>query len=223
MAYTVPFVDARPAGGWLANTPAFVSADPGAGAERIVEKIVLSNFDGSGHTVDIWIGGTSDVNRITDQISVPANDCVVLDEIYVLGNGVQMAAQADVSNQVAIAVHGAVHTDSGSITPVVTPLQFFQGFLDDGGGDPTVWASPDGLTTGVIHGITLVNIDAYPRDIFFSLDGSTARAHFHVVLAAGDRKQFPGPFIVNPSTTIYGLSDVAGVVAAMVSGAIFVN
>ena len=87
MAFTIPFdITTRPGGEWLPNTPVAVTTDPGPGVEVVVEQIVLSNFDSGAHTVDLWIGGTSNVNLIAKAVSVPANDCVVLDETYILTN-----------------------------------------------------------------------------------------------------------------------------------------
>ena len=119
----------------------------------------------------------------------------------------------------AITLQGAKRTDAGTLAATVTPKLLFLGFLDDGGGDPTIYASPNANTTGVVHGITIVNPDASPHDVFFTNNGVNSEAVLHITIVAGARAQFHGPFIVMPSTTLYAICDTAGVVTATVGGA----
>jgi hypothetical protein len=73
----------------------------------IIRHIRVVNPDTAGHTVDLWRNGSSDVNRITETISVAAGDSWEDDVYLPLAAADTIQGKADTSSKITVFIGGA--------------------------------------------------------------------------------------------------------------------
>lgn len=235
MPYTIPKV-ITPTGTMLQSTVGTLTPDPGAGVVYVFERITLWNKSASPVDITLWLGSQTDDNRILGDAEVGApttleafgdpygGDKLVLEDVYVAPNGIRLRGYSvGVSNEVSITVEGAEFHTSGSIDRTVTPLRMFQARADDGGGDPTIYTSPDADTTAVVHGLALTNLDTGSHTVTIYYGSiADAQRRFVVTLAGGARWVAPAdelPLIVAPSGVLIAVADANFTVAVSLNGA----
>lgn len=200
---------------YIPNFSANLYTAPGAGP-TIITKITVHNSDGSPQDLTMWIGGTTDADLILPTTSIPAGEEFVDDAIRIIPAGVEFYAQASASNSLSIAMEGIEITGTPDALEAF-PTRLFKGSVPNGGG---VVYTPGADQTGVIHTITLVNIDASPRTVDVYSEFSASGRYYRRTIAAGERAVIPGVHFLQFGADLSMTTDDTDVVVAIVDGAV---
>lgn len=173
---------------------------PAAGVTAVVEKITVANQDASPVTFTLWIGpsgvtpvapgGPTDTGAASVIIkaeSVAAADTFTENRIRVIEDGMTLWAIASALDKLSFVVDGVEVSgtpDAGEAV-VTSPKQLAQGIAVSGG--DLVYAPAAAGTVGLVHTITVVNLDSIAHGVTVYSQFSASGRIVRVTLAAGAR------------------------------------
>lgn len=213
-------VDFMPAG-----VPTLIYTAP-AGTRFVIEKIVVCNTDASARTFQLWIvpdAGSASADNLITSWSLPADavepgESFVENRVRVIEPLASLYAEAVSANDLTLFVEGVEIVDAGDASEAtITPKQFAHGLVADGG--DIVYSPPAG-TIGLVHTITLVNIDSIAHDYAIYTEFTASGRMFGGTLAAFAKwTSPPGLHVIPAGAELSASADAAGVLQITVDGA----
>lgn len=173
---------------------------PAAGVTAVIDKITVANTDASARTFTLWIGpsgvtpvapgGPTDTGAasvIVKEESIAAGAIFTENRIRVIEDGMTLWAIASALDDLSFIVDGVEvsGTPDGGEAVVTSPTQLGQGIAVSGG--DLVYTPADASRVGIVHTITVVNLDSIAHGFTVYSQFSASGRLFRGTLAAGAR------------------------------------
>lgn len=178
----------------------------------VVKNIVLCNHDTVDRTVDFYVNGTADANRLCKTEPIKAGQRLILPETITLAATDTVRGNADSASKVSYNVFG-IETQGG--TDVIKVLA--QGDLP---GTVGTLYTVTSLYDGLVKNIVVCNHDSVTRTIDFFVNGTadSNRLCKTYSILAGKRLILPETITLDPGDTVRGNADSASKISYNIFG-----
>lgn len=202
---------------------------PNTGTRAVIRTIKITNFDGSPHTLSLWVipssgGSPSNSNIIYKEIPIAANTTVTKTVVIVLGVQNQVGkihTQADADSVLGVSIHGA-EVIAANLTGKSIPSQLAQLGINNSNTQILGAADPDRL---VALTILFCNFDGSPHDISvhnlidqFASPGDDNVIVKTVTLAAKETLELSGVFCFADQQYLFAIASASSVITCTVFG-----